>query len=198
MGNRWDNFSILQRLAEWVDCPTEPGACWIWRGSKNKRGYGSINHGGVRRLVHRVVYELAHGPIPDGHVIDHLCRKPSCVNPAHLEAVTQKENCRRGIKGVLTTHCPQGHPYTPENTSVWNGMRKCLTCHAQRERERRRLRREGTHPSDAAGYGLLNDQSIPAYGHVLLDEPQWRLEELKEAVGRMSGFVTDRDREEIS
>lgn len=66
--------------------------CWPWRGAIQSKGYGMVGH----RLVHRVVYELVHGPIPAGLTIDHLCRNRACANPSHLEAVTMKVNYDRG------------------------------------------------------------------------------------------------------
>src|SRR5207245_6492477 len=66
--------------------------CWPWRGTIQSKGYGHLNG----RLVHRIVYELVHGPIPAGLTIDHLCRNRRCANPSHLEAVTMKENYDRG------------------------------------------------------------------------------------------------------
>lgn|SRR5438270_7935452 len=66
--------------------------CWPWRGCVQSKGYGCVG----RDLVHRVVYTITHGPIPDGLTIDHLCRNRRCANPAHLEAVTMKENYERG------------------------------------------------------------------------------------------------------
>jgi hypothetical protein len=72
-------------------------ACWIWQLALKENGYGSVGGPGQRMLyAHRVYYEEANGPIPDGLVIDHLCRQSACVNPDHLEAVTQSENVRRG------------------------------------------------------------------------------------------------------
>lgn len=65
--------------------------CWVWQRGKNNHGYGQIN----RKYAHRVYFEAAHGPIPRGLVLDHLCRNPSCVNPSHLEPVTQRENIKR-------------------------------------------------------------------------------------------------------
>jgi hypothetical protein len=108
--------------------------CWLWTGAKIHHGYGKIGIDKERtELVHRVSYELLVGPIPDGLVIDHLCRVTACVNPAHLEAVTQAENVRRGRSGdhlVARTHCPQGHPYDEVNTRIYRGRRNCRACKA--------------------------------------------------------------------
>jgi hypothetical protein len=80
-------------------------------------------------LAHRVSYELFKGPIPDGLQIDHLCRTTACVNPAHLEAVTQLENARRASAEI--THCKNGHEYTLETTyRDRHGWRSCRVCSA--------------------------------------------------------------------
>lgn len=114
------------------------GGCWEWVGGKNDKGYASVRIDGEHRYGHRVMYELHKGPIPKGTVIDHLCRNPGCGNPAHLEAVVQKENIRRGKKGVLCTHCKHGHEYTPENTYLTpgTGSKRCRTCTQLREKSR--------------------------------------------------------------
>lgn len=69
--------------------------CRIWQGSKVGAGYGVVSTGNRRVYVHRLAYELANGPIPEGLEIDHLCAVKDCVNPEHLEAVTHAENMRR-------------------------------------------------------------------------------------------------------
>jgi hypothetical protein len=77
--------------------------------------------------MHRVSYEAFVGPIPDGFVIDHLCRNRRCVNPAHLEAVTQAENARR--RGWKRTICLRGHPFEGNNIKVFaDGRRTCRIC----------------------------------------------------------------------
>lgn len=109
--------------------------CWEWTGYKSELGYGQFNKKGNktngRKLMkaHRFAYECLVGPIPDGLELDHLCRNPSCVNPAHLEPVTHRENMRRGVLGART-HCLHGHPFDEENTYTHPSVRGriCRTC----------------------------------------------------------------------
>lgn len=123
--------TAAERLAAYT--VTMPSGCIEWTGSRDKLGYGHMAFNGRPALVHRVNYELFVGPIPDGLVLDHLCRNPPCVNPEHLEAVTQGENINRGKSHValnrFKTHCPHGHPYSGDNLiSRRVGSRACRTC----------------------------------------------------------------------
>lgn len=96
------NHQYRNRVSYLVDPET---GCWVWQRDVNTLGYGRVYDPKTKRVslyAHRVYYEKHRGPIPDGHVIDHLCRNTSCVNPGHLEAVLQKENVRRGKRVKLT------------------------------------------------------------------------------------------------
>lgn len=126
--------------------------CWEWRGSKGSSGYGRFQVNNRQWLAHRFSYTLFVGDIPEGLVIDHLCRNKICVNPEHLEIVEHRENTRRGDAGKATgrkqsakTHCPKGHPYSGRNLLQSSKCRQCRTCQNERSREyQRRKRRAST------------------------------------------------------
>ncbi|HKY57619.1 MAG TPA: HNH endonuclease signature motif containing protein [Aeromicrobium sp.] len=108
--------------------------CWEWNGYRDKGGYGRFSLDGQSRLAHRVSYALFVGEIPEGLTLDHLCRNRCCVNPSHLEPVTQRINNIRGLGPTSVnahkTHCKRGHEFTPDNIYVHptNGGRVCRIC----------------------------------------------------------------------
>ena len=120
--------------------------CWVWAGSIHPTGYGRTSPLGY---IHRFFYEVHVGPIPEGMVVDHLCMNKPCVNPAHLEAVTQHENVLRAVAAGLgrnsvnvgRTHCDAGHELTPEN-AVQGRPFQCKLCMRERTRARRQAQRE--------------------------------------------------------
>lgn len=125
--------------------------CWVWTGSITKWGYGAYRPAralGLSDVAHRTVYQVLVGPIPEGLVLDHLCRNKRCVNPDHLEPVTDRVNQLRAPNSVLSralgnaakTHCKHGHEFTLENTYEHGGSRYCRACN--RDAQRRQAQRK--------------------------------------------------------
>ncbi len=129
--------------------------CWLWMGHTTPSNGSASRYGDFRttlshsRKAHRIAYELVRGPIPIGLTIDHLCRNTLCVNPAHLEAVTLRENILRGTspqaKCAAAVTCPMGHPYTVAPPNDHGGRRRrCATCDRARWRRNWNRRWERT------------------------------------------------------
>lgn len=116
--------------------------CWIWNGVKDRKGYGVWCMRPRNQRAHRFSYMQLVGEIPDGLVIDHLCRNPACVNPAHLEPVTQSINNIRGFSptalNAKKTHCKSGHLFEGYNLRIRpEGGRSCRACARDIARKRR-------------------------------------------------------------
>lgn len=122
----------------WAKVRPAHGTCWEWTGSRTKDGYGRFHWNGRLVQAHRLAYETLIETIqPPELKSDHLCRNPSCVNPLHIEPVTNAENCRRG-KLLNRETCRKGlHPWAPPFEMVGD-RRTCLTCFRERRRRRRR------------------------------------------------------------
>lgn len=129
--------AVSKRFFAKVDVSTID-QCWLWTAHLNNKGYGEFSFNGKVALAHRVAYELFVEPIPEGLVIDHVrsrgCVSTACVNPAHLEPVTQRENMRRGAVATAT-HCSKGHPFNEANTYVRKSGRYCRACRLRSNRE---------------------------------------------------------------
>lgn len=118
--------------------------CWVWQATVSEHGYAVVNHA----YVHRASHELFKGNIPDGMQIDHLCRNRRCVNPDHLEAVTQRTNLLRGESRPAAnhrkTHCVRGHELSGDNIVRLASRpteRPCKVCWYERNRLYKRAAR---------------------------------------------------------
>lgn len=118
---------------------TEP--CWLWTGFVDKAGYARLRAGGRDTPVlyaHRYSYERFVGPIPAGHTIDHVrargCLHKHCVNPAHLEPVTNAENIRRSPASTIVNEgkCRRGHDIQEHGYRRKDGRFNCNECRRER------------------------------------------------------------------
>lgn len=129
-----------------VDKESHGQGCWIWKGTTNpnKRNvrYGCFPISGEGVAAHRVSFFFHRGTINPRLQVCHSCDNPICVNPDHLFEGTGRDNmkdcsAKRRVRGMEKTHCPKGHPYTPENTrrdkETING-RKCIICIREKDR----------------------------------------------------------------
>ena len=159
---KWNHFRVSaeQRFAElWTlgSYLNVPGLkdCHLWLGHL-QRGYGAFSDEENRSVgAHVWAYTHFVGAIPEGYQLDHTCHNidlecvggfsclhRGCVNTDHLEPVTPREHAQRSPHAWANrTHCPRGHPYSPENTRISNGSRFCKECNrmfTRRLREKRK------------------------------------------------------------
>jgi hypothetical protein len=134
-----ERFAVQARLLSNIK---KSGSCWEWQLRLDKDGYGDVK---IKRRVykaHRASYELFCSFIPRQLVTDHLCRNRCCINPKHIEPVTNRENMFRGnnqvVRQAAQTHCINGHLLTAGNIySYPKKPRMCKTCVFDRTRRRR-------------------------------------------------------------
>lgn len=127
MNKRTPSIVRFERYVEKTD------ACWNWKGSRLPSGYGRFSFGGDRNmgLAHRWSYQHFNGQIPEGYTVDHLCFNKSCVNPDHLDAVTQLVNNIRAIPRRIRstdTQCANGHAWSAFAYVGPNGKKTCKEC----------------------------------------------------------------------
>lgn len=144
-------LNSLSNFLDKIDFEADNG-CWEWTGCTNENGYGLITSKHFKeRRVHRLAYIVLKGEIPNGLVIDHLCKNRICCNPDHLEVVTRGENVRRGVGGEVTgklkksqKFCKHGHEYTLENTRFTKeGWRECKKCNSIRHKKHYKKKVQG-------------------------------------------------------
>jgi hypothetical protein len=143
---------VVDPLKRFIASTDFTEACWLWRGNKFPAGYGQFVVGKSSNLAHRWIYQVLVGPISEGLVLDHLCGTPSCVNPEHLEPVTQQVNTLRGISPAAVnakkTHCIRGHAFDTGNTYINpSGQRQCRRCMKIRMSESKSRHLTGGTPS---------------------------------------------------
>lgn len=134
----WHPPPIKQRFLSKVDFSSSPIGCWIYCGNIDRRGtkneYGRFWFMEKSVMAHRFSYEfIGDKTIPEGYQVDHLCKNQLCVNPNHLQAVSQKENSNRSNNPMAInsrrTECIRGHPLSGINLyTAKNGTRKCKMC----------------------------------------------------------------------
>ncbi len=124
----------LRRILSKLNLPDE---CWEWAGTWRSDGYSNMGIGRKNYYVHRLMFQWFKHDIPDGLVIDHLCKNKRCVNPNHLEATDMKTNVGRALRRA---YCRRGHPQIPENryTVPKTGHSRCWPCLKVRSKQRRK------------------------------------------------------------
>ena len=144
----WNDERVVAAFWERVDRRGDD-ECWLWTAYKMRYGHGRIQvwveGGRFIEAAHRLSYRLHVGEIPEGMFLDHLCRTPACVNPSHLEPVTNAENVMRGrspqAENARKTRCKYGHPLAGDNL-IWRacGRRECRICRRRHNRKNQKNR----------------------------------------------------------
>lgn len=139
-----DLTRIFSKVTIFPELQFNETSCWIWSTNRSKEGYGLIGWNHTTQLIHRLLFAWLIHPLPKGFQhgeIDHLCKRPSCCNPLHLEFVTRQINTLRsrnvgGVNARKTT-CPQGHPLSTDNIYTVKGRwRTCRTCALTKQKGR--------------------------------------------------------------
>lgn len=140
--------TAIQQFLTRVDVTS--GLCWLWTGAIAPNGYGKVWFNGRQVGAHRVAYMLFVGSIPPGKQLDHLCRVRHCVNPSHLEPVTQRENILRGAtlaaQNMQRTECRSGHPLVVEKSGIGRFCPICRRMNSNASAARRGPRVRKTAP----------------------------------------------------
>lgn len=128
-------MNSLEKARFWEKVKKTP-TCWLWTASVKPEGYGQFAINRKPQYAHRIAWTLLRGRIPGRMTLDHVkerCRNRNCVNPNHLEVVTNKENVLRGrgiaARNARKVRCVRGHRFSGSNLYIRpNGHRRCRTC----------------------------------------------------------------------
>lgn len=123
------------------------GDCLVWQAYKDRDGYGTFYFRKKGRRAHRVAYYMYRGDIPEGYVIDHICKNPACVSIEHLRCITSKENTLVNSRSVaainaMKTHCKYGHEFD----RFYGKQRYCSICQSNKTK---RLRKKWATQADS-------------------------------------------------
>lgn len=127
-----NNIPPLTRVLS--NCKINENGCWEYQARSKGGGYCQFSVNNKHVYVHRFMYEYYYDNIDYSLVIDHICRNPRCVNPDHLQQITQAENVHRGFTGInmsSKTHCPQGHEYNKENIYLYKSKKGLFSRHCK-------------------------------------------------------------------
>ena len=144
MDPAWITEQVLARF--WAKTQRQPSGCIVWTASLSQLGYGRFKINGQLVSPHRLIFVIETGrPMPEGLIVDHLCRNPACLNIAHLELVTYAENTARGISTVAPAlrvrldrnECMAGHSLDETGRVYSGGVTKCFLCVKESNRLRK-------------------------------------------------------------
>lgn len=117
--------------------------CFLWTNYLDKDGYGTFYFRKKLRRAHRVAVFISQGAIPDGMVVDHICKNRSCVNVAHLRVITKTQNTLENSKSVgainkMKEFCKFGHKFDRH----YGKQRYCSICSAEKSKRLHRKWKE--------------------------------------------------------
>jgi len=133
------DLETFKRRFEQKYAVDEATGCWVWQGTRNKRGQGLMSDGVRQQKAHKLAYlYFVCGEIPPMHYVAQTCKNVACVNPAHLTVrragAASKEGNSPFAQNARKTHCIHGHEFTEANTIVYRGRRRCGTCQDRRRK----------------------------------------------------------------
>jgi hypothetical protein len=135
----------------------ESPSCKRWKGTHRKHDGRPVTGDG--EYAYRLEWERCNGPLPPDRVLHHTCGNVWCVEPAHLEPMSQADHVRahdlggdKNVGQALKTHCPAGHPYDEANTYHYRGERHCRECRRAAKHRHRYRQADEAEPESEPSY----------------------------------------------